>query len=330
MVSDTKEYNISVVIPACNAGKYIARAIDSVLAQSRAADEIIVVDDGSTDNTAEVVAQYESKVKYIYQDNAGASVARTTAIEAATGEWIAFLDADDEWLPEKLKLQTELLKRNPDLVWTTANLINCVCRKNRRAPHIEPAKARGMLSGKEYSGSFFWSFLHSLWGCTDTMLIRRDVLLEAGLFRPGQLRANDFDMWWRIAYRHPKIGYLADPLAIYYLDVEGSIIRKHKDFAISCDLIERHLKMAEEHGRLEAFRPCAAYLLRRWMRAMLFDEQAREIRAMIRQFGDLLPTTYKALMWILTAFPKTTAAGCRMISRIVRLLGLRKRLVRSR
>ncbi len=324
------EYTISVVIPAYNAGAYIARAIDSVLAQSRLADEIIVVDDGSTDNTAEVVTRYESGVKYIRQDNAGASVARNTGIEAATGQWIAFLDADDEWLPEKLKLQTEHLMRNPDLVWTTGNYICCVCSKDRRAPYFEPAKARELLSGKEYSDDYFRALPRSLDGWTGTMLIRRDVLFEAGLFRPGQLRGNDYDMWWRIAYRYPKIGYLAEPLAVYHLDVEGSIIRKYKDGDISRDLIQRHLELAQQHGRADDFRPCAIYLLRRWMRSMLFEARGREVRAMIRQFDELLPGWYKAFMRLFAAFPRTTAAGCCMISRIVRLLGLRKRLVRSR
>ena len=81
---------VSVVIPAYNAGKYIARAIDSVLAQTRQPDEIIVVDDGSTDDTAQIVAGFGSKVQLIRQDNAGAGVACNTGIEAATGEWIAF------------------------------------------------------------------------------------------------------------------------------------------------------------------------------------------------------------------------------------------------
>ncbi|MHC5190567.1 MAG: glycosyltransferase family 2 protein, partial [Planctomycetota bacterium] len=82
---------ISVVIPAYNAEKHIARAIDSVLAQTRPADEIIVVDDGSTDATAEVVRSYGEKVIFIQQENAGVSVARNAGIEAASGDWIAFL-----------------------------------------------------------------------------------------------------------------------------------------------------------------------------------------------------------------------------------------------
>ncbi len=123
---------ISVVIPAYNAGRYIGRAIDSVLAQTRPAEEIIVVDDGSTDNTAEIAGAYGDRIRFIRQENAGASVARNTGIAAATGNWIAFLDADDEWLPEKLRLQTEHLERNPDLTWTTANYVRCYCDSNRR------------------------------------------------------------------------------------------------------------------------------------------------------------------------------------------------------
>ena len=102
---------ISAVIPAYNAEKYITRAIDSVLGQTRPVDEIIIVDDGSTDNTAEAIKRYGDKIQYIYQENAGVSAARNTGIKAAATDWIAFLDADDEWLPERIQLQVELLKR---------------------------------------------------------------------------------------------------------------------------------------------------------------------------------------------------------------------------
>ncbi len=330
MNSETNDYSISVVIPAYNAGKHIARAIDSVLAQTQPPCEIIVVDDGSTDDTAQVVARYRPKVTYIYQDNAGASVARNTGIQAAAGQWIAFLDADDEWLADKLKLQIEHLKRNPDLVWTTGNYIHCVCTTEQKSPHFTPEKAKAILSGTECFESFFQAFLQNAWGCTDTMLIRRDILMESGLFVPGRQRGEDIGMWWRIAYRKPKIGVIARPLAIYHLDIEGSLIRKPTDTTALCEFFADHLKLAEQHGKSDDLRPCAAYLLRRWMRSMLFDEQAGEIRLMLKQFGDLLPAGYKAFMRILTAFPKTTAAGCRMTSRIVQTLNLRKRLVRTR
>ena len=111
-------FTVAVVIPACNIGTLVARAIDSVLAQTRKAEEIIVVDDGSTDDTASVIKSYGSKVHYVYQANLGLAGARNTGIRAATCEWVAFLDGDDEWLPDNLKLHLEVLKRNPNLVWS--------------------------------------------------------------------------------------------------------------------------------------------------------------------------------------------------------------------
>ena len=147
---------VSAVIPAYNAGKYVGRAIESVLAQTRKADEIIVVDDGSTDDTAEVVERFGDAVRFIRQENAGASFARNTGIEAATSDWIAFLDADDEWLPNKLKLQTEHLERNPNLVWTTGNYIRCYCSRDRRHDDMSAerlASAKAVMGRKEYFDS---------------------------------------------------------------------------------------------------------------------------------------------------------------------------------
>ena len=98
---------ISAVIPAYNCEKYIGRAIQSVLSQTRPVDEIIVVDDGSTDTTAEIVRSFGDKVKLIQQENAGECAARNTGIKAASCQWVAFLDADDEWLPEKIERSEE-------------------------------------------------------------------------------------------------------------------------------------------------------------------------------------------------------------------------------
>ena len=108
--------SISVIIPAYNAEQHISRAIDSVLAQTHPADEIIAVDDGSTDDTGQILRSYGRQLRYIGQENGGAGAARNTGIKAARGEWIAFLDADDEWLPEKLKCQADHLRRHSTFV----------------------------------------------------------------------------------------------------------------------------------------------------------------------------------------------------------------------
>src|SRR4051812_30004149 len=97
---------ISAVIPTYNHAKYITFAIDSVLAQTKPVDEIIVVDDGSVDGTREVVEQYRGRVQYVRQENAGVGAARNNGARLATGNWVAFLDADDGWLPDKIALQS--------------------------------------------------------------------------------------------------------------------------------------------------------------------------------------------------------------------------------
>jgi glycosyltransferase involved in cell wall biosynthesis len=106
---------ISVIIPVFNTEKYVARAIESVLSQTLKPAEIIVVDDGSTDNSIEAVRRFLPKVKIITQQNKGAGAARNTGIKQASTEYLAFLDADDLWAPQKLHIQTEFHKKNPEI-----------------------------------------------------------------------------------------------------------------------------------------------------------------------------------------------------------------------
>jgi glycosyltransferase involved in cell wall biosynthesis len=222
-----KTMKISAVIPAYNAEKHIARSIDSVLAQMRPADEVIVVDDGSIDKTPDVVRSFGDKVIFIQQENAGVSAARNTGINAASGDWIAFLDADDEWLPEKLKLQCEHLARHSDLRWTTGNYYRCHCQKNHeRVAGLGEVKTAALKTRAEPDGTFGdYLTTYSMGGAghTDTMLIRKDLLIEAGLFLPGQKRMNDIDMWFRIAYIRPRFGFVFEPLAVYHLGVFCSV-----------------------------------------------------------------------------------------------------------
>jgi len=321
---------LSVVIPAYNNERWIGRAIDSVLSQSQPADEILVVDDGSTDRTAEMAADCGGPVRLIRQPNGGASAARNAGIEAASGNWIAFLDADDQWLPDKLRLQVEHLRAHPDLWWTTGNYIECLCESEYQAPALTEGACRNRLGGKGFVDDYLVGYAQGLTGHTDTMLIRRDLLKQAGGFRVQQKRFNDLDLWLRIAYRQPRIGYLAAPLAVHHLEAGEHISIRHHSAEICADLIRRHLKLAAEQDRLEAFGLLAGFLLRRWMRGMLFDPaRSAEIRGMLEEFGDLLPRSVRRQYRLLTAFPRSTAAGCRAVSKAVRLLGLRRRAVRK-
>jgi glycosyltransferase involved in cell wall biosynthesis len=325
---DSNEFSISVVIPAYNSAAYIKRSVDSVLAQTLKPDEIIVVDDGSTDNTADIVSQYGSKVTLIQQKNAGPSTARNTGIKAATGEWIAFLDADDEWLPEKLQLQIENLQRNPQLVWTTANFYRSLENENRRMPQIQSAKAKKMLEGKNYIEDYFSAYRAGIIGCTDTMVVKKSVLIEAGFFREQLNKAEDLDLWWRIAIRQPKIGYITQPIACYYMNL-SNISRREYSADLCIDIIRHNLELAKQYNRTQAFNPCATILLKQWLRSMLFYAKGRDIRQIINEFTEILPAGYKIFMHILTIFPKLTAIGCRLISKITRVFKLRKGVFRK-
>ena len=106
---------ISCIVPVYNQAQYVAQALDSVFAQTLPVHEVIVVDDGSTDNLADVVASYPRDIIFIRQENQGPAAARNTGIRRATGEWLAFIDADDVWHEEKLALQWDAFQRDPDL-----------------------------------------------------------------------------------------------------------------------------------------------------------------------------------------------------------------------
>ncbi|MBN1764437.1 MAG: glycosyltransferase family 2 protein, partial [Sedimentisphaerales bacterium] len=173
-----QQYNVSVVIPAYNAEGTVGRAVESVLQQTREADEIIVIDDGSNDGTAATLQKYGEPVRYIYQNNAGPGAARNNGIKAAQYEWVAFLDADDEWLPDKLQLQMDVLQRNDHLVWACGNLIRNFIQQNRKLPHSDPALVERILEGHDYTNDYLEASLHTEWGHTDTMIIKKDILMQ--------------------------------------------------------------------------------------------------------------------------------------------------------
>jgi len=309
-VSDTirrREFSIAAVIPAYNVAGYVGRAIESVLAQTRPVDEIIVVDDGSTDNTAEVVKSFGDKVVFIQQPNGGASVARNTAIEAAGGEWIAFLDADDEWLPQKLAEQVALHAENPDLAWSATNY---------EIRPIDGSLARltfdrdrmGSLVRGETIDNYFDAVAADMAISTITIMARKSVIVDAGMFRVGQWWAQDTDLFFRVAYKWPQIGYLQEPLSVNHFGRCGSITQTNR-FLVEqrCDLIERHLELAASHGMSESFRPCAIRLLSRWLRGYV-DQPSADISPMLDRFNGFLPQNLKLEMRMRHRFPRLAGA----------------------
>ena len=201
--------NISVLLPTYQRACVLPRAIDSVLAQTFPVGEIIVVDDGSTDDTAAVVARYGPSVRYLRQANAGAAAARNAGIAAAAGDWIAFLDSDDEWLPHKLQRQAEALDRCPHLRWCAAAYVTC--REGEDRPSRLPPPARRELDFRGYWGDYFTAAGRGVLFPTPGMLIETSLLREVGGFDAGLSEAEDLDLWGRVALLAPAIGYVAEP-----------------------------------------------------------------------------------------------------------------------
>ncbi len=308
-MDDKNQYTVSVLIPAYNAGEYIARAIDSVLAQDHKADEIIVVDDGSTDNTASVVKKYGSQVRYIYQENSGAGAARNTAITSAKSEWIVFLDADDEMMPERLKSQISLLRNNKDLVWAFGNLIKCQCTSNERILAQNTNRVQKYLRNgcfDTYYNALIWGYYIS----TITVIVKRKVFEKAGTFCLTQFHGEeDVDMWFRIAHHWPRVGYVAEPLAIYHMGVSQTLSDKRRPLSVQYSWLDRIMEIADQHGRLTETKSCVGVLLKSVIRKMLRDKYYKDVPEIIARYDDLLKERYKTEMRLRARFPYIAPAA---------------------
>ncbi|UFS71081.1 glycosyltransferase family 2 protein [Geomonas sp. RF6] len=194
---------LSVIIPTYNRARYLTKALDSVLAQEWSDCEIIVVDDGSRDATRAALEPYRERIRYIYQENAGVSAARNRGIRAATGTWVAFLDSDDEWRRGYLAEQMESVRRFPEAVASIKNSI-CISLDGRCADdHFAELGVLKLFGEQEeillerafrtVVGSSHW-FLQGI-------VVRRETLLEAGLFNPALSIAEDMDLVARLALR---------------------------------------------------------------------------------------------------------------------------------
>jgi glycosyltransferase involved in cell wall biosynthesis len=197
---------ISVVIPTYQSCRTIAQAIDSVLCQTYQNFEIIVIDDGSTDETSEILKTYDRRIQYYYQKNCGPSAARNNGIRRSIGEYIAFLDADDAWLPTKIEKQIALFNRDESLglVFSDSFIVNDRGVINKTCFQVAPP-----ISGLAYEALFVYNFIPLL-----TAIIRRDCLEQVGLFNESILGPEDYDLWLRIS-RSWKIEFINEPLAYY-------------------------------------------------------------------------------------------------------------------
>lgn len=199
---------ISVVMPAYNAQATIAEAIDSVLAQDLADLELIVVDDGATDATADIVAGYtarDPRVRLVRQANAGVSAARNRAIAEARGTYIAFLDADDAWAPDKLSRQVALLDARPEVGFCyTAQTIVDGAGRTISTYAVKP----------DYRGRCLPALARSNGIGLSTVMVRTELLRETGGFDESLDLCEDWELWIRLAER-AELDYVDAPLTRY-------------------------------------------------------------------------------------------------------------------
>jgi glycosyltransferase involved in cell wall biosynthesis len=186
---------VSVVIPTYNYGHYICETIESVLGQTYSPIEIIIVDDGSTDDTKERLAAYGDRVRGIHQQNRGLSAARNTGIQAARGEFVALLDSDDLWLPDKLERQVAAAVAQPDIGLVATERFS-IDETGRRLDYVAESCSRGGLN--EFTVRDLLEFPAF---SPSSVLARRDCLLAVGGFNEGLQGVEDMDMWVRIAAR---------------------------------------------------------------------------------------------------------------------------------
>jgi len=199
---------VSAVIPVYNNGPYIAAAVKSVLDQTRPADEIVVVDDGSTDATAAALEPYRDRIRYIYQQNRGEPSARNRGIREATSEYVAFLDGDDMWFPNKLQLQLDYLQRHANCALVYADM-RTFDDKGIIDASVKERFRITLPAGRIFSALF----TRSLFG-PGTVVFRKDCVEKVGYFDESLFVGSDYEMWLRMA-RHFDFGVVDQPLLMY-------------------------------------------------------------------------------------------------------------------
>jgi len=240
---------ISAVIPTYNSAKFITSAIASIHAQTVPIDEIVIVDDGSTDDTERVVAGLKGNIVYYKQSNQGPSVARNKAIEIATGDWIALLDADDQWTPNKTKLQISALNITPSLHFIFGDEAEVDVDGNVITP--SSLDKHNLLSElKRISGQPIPNALAALvnknFVPTSSAMFRRDTAIELGLFDTSIRFGEDLELWAKIAARYP-VACVTDALILR---------RKHSESATTAtermlSQLPRVMASIREHTKAE-------------------------------------------------------------------------------
>jgi len=246
MVNSNKKPIVSAIIPTYNRGWIIKEAVDSILAQTFCAFELVVVDDGSTDNTLEILSGYKKdRIRIIQQDNKGVGAARNRGATASTGQYIAFLDSDDIWMRDKLSVQVKFFADHPDAMICQAEEIWI-----RRGIRVNPKKRH-----KKPTGMIFEPSLDLCLVSPSAVMMKKSLFDEMGGFDESFRVCEDYDLWLRIGCKYP----------IFLVD-RPLIVKRggHMDQLSRGDRLDkfriRSIINIMESGRLSPSQYCAAQL----------------------------------------------------------------------
>lgn len=240
---------VSIIIPTYNRARYLPEAINSVIDQTYHAYEIIVIDDGSSDETHKIVddfiSKYPEKLRYYHQENRGPAAARNKGIQESKGEYISFLDSDDLWLPQKLEKSITFLERfNFDWICTASYRIKDITKgieKDVRKIDSSFLDSSGKKLNLLQGGIFLFSEVPLY---LPSILARKECFDRVGLFDEAYRIGEDTDMWLRFEEADLKGGYLDEPLFIYR--TSNNNITKHSNFTN----LDEHIRLAKKHSKL--------------------------------------------------------------------------------
>ena len=221
--------SISVVIAVYNGARTIGHAIESVLAQTYVPRELIVVDDGSTDDTAAVVRAFGERARYVHQANAGVSAARNAGAAAAKGEWLAFLDADDWYYPDRLLWHAQWIERDPRLDFLTGDYEYRRPDGSLISRSLEITEAGRALLGKAkgerevmMESADFEAFIEDHFGDTHTLTLPRETFLRLGGYPLGRAVCEDVNFLIRLCAISKRVGVICEPMAVYLIHPQSA------------------------------------------------------------------------------------------------------------
>ncbi len=269
---------VSIVIPTYNRATMVCEAIDSVLGQTYTDFEILVVDDGSTDGTGEMLqSRYGAPVRYFYQENQGRAVARNQGIRLSEGEYLVFLDSDDWLLPRALEVQVDFLDRHPDVDVVYGDGYYCDAagrRLQRIAEERPPIPEEGLLSVM---------VLHNVVVATHSAMVRRRALDLLGdpWFDEHLRGTEDADLWLRLAAAGARFAFHDEPVCMYRLHGENASSRSHPQWARRWRSVQRFKRKTFE---ADFFPALPLWSRREFIRQMLlifFDGEPEEQEAIV-------------------------------------------------